>query len=77
MTILTSCASSGSRLVEATYPEIPSDIRTCFKEAVPAPPDGELTRADVIHLIAALKQSEAEKSECGQRLIAFYDSLAD
>jgi len=31
----------------------------------------------VIHLIAALKQSEAEKSECGQRLIAFYDSLAD
>lgn len=74
---LASCASSGTRLIEPTYPEIPSDIRACFNETVPAPPEGDLTRADVIHLIAALKQSEAEKTECGLRIIAFYDSLAE
>lgn len=30
----------------------------------------------VIYLIAALKKSESQKTDCGKRLIAFYDNLS-
>lgn len=34
-----------------------------------------MSRAEVMRLIAALKQSETSKTMCGKRLIAFYESL--
>jgi hypothetical protein len=34
-----------------------------------------MTKARVLSLIAALKKSEADKTGCGLRLIAFYESL--
>jgi hypothetical protein len=35
-----------------------------------------MNKAQVINMIAELKASEAQKTECGRRLISFYDSLA-
>lgn len=54
--------------------EIPSDIKTCFDQVVPRPPKGDLTREDIIRLIGDFKKSEAAKSRCGKRLIAFYEA---
>ncbi len=34
-----------------------------------------MSKRDVLRLIAMLKQSEAEKTACGKRLIAFYEDL--
>lgn len=35
-----------------------------------------MNKARVIFLIGALKRSEAEKTECGKRLVAFYDNVS-
>jgi hypothetical protein len=35
-----------------------------------------MTKSDVFRLIAKLKLSEAEKVECGKRLIAFHDNIS-
>ncbi|MGN6552083.1 MAG: hypothetical protein ACTHJ3_19635 [Pararhizobium sp.] len=72
---LTGCATSGVK--PAVYPELPSDVRLCFNTEVPAPKPGALSKKQVIELIAALKQSEASKTECGKRLISFYDALSN
>jgi hypothetical protein len=45
----------------------------CFNAMVPAPQTGPKTKIEVVQLIAALKKSERQKSECGRRLIAFYE----
>jgi len=34
-----------------------------------------MTKRQVVALIAALKKSETAKSQCGKRLIAFYEGL--
>lgn len=34
-----------------------------------------MTKKQVLALVADLKLSEAEKVECGKRLIAFYEAL--
>lgn len=71
---LSGCATSGSF---ATYPELPADLKTCFDSIVPQPDPGSMSKAQVMRLIANLKQSETVKVACGKRLIAFYESLAD
>jgi len=48
----------------------------CFADTVPTPTPGTLSQAKVFAIIAALKKSEMAKSQCGQRLIAFYEGLA-
>jgi len=73
---LSGCATSGSKLVAPSYPELPADLRVCFETVVPAPKQGPMTKAQVILKIAELKRSETQKTDCGKRLIAFYDSLA-
>ena len=72
--ILTGCGTFGNKL--PVYPELPADLKVCFHETVPAPNAGPMTKGRVMQLIAALKKSEAEKTECGRRLLAFYGSLA-
>lgn len=73
---LSGCATFGTKLSPPVYPELPSDLRVCFAQEVPQPKEGPLTKKQVISLIAALKTSEAEKTDCGKRLIAFYDNLS-
>lgn len=73
---LSGCATSGNRIVAPTYPELPADLRVCFSTTVAPPSAGVMTKKRVMNLIAALKKSETEKTDCGKRLIAFFDSLS-
>lgn len=73
---LSGCATSGNRIVAPTYPELPADLRVCFSTTVAPPSVGVMTKKRVIFLIASLKKSESEKTDCGKRLIAFYDNLS-
>ncbi|QWK78610.1 hypothetical protein [Ochrobactrum sp. BTU1] len=73
---LSGCATFGTKLSAPVYPELPADLRLCFDKEVPQPKQGPLTKKQVIALIASLKTSEAEKTACGKRLIAFYDNLS-
>lgn len=68
--ILTGCGPSG----KAALPPIPADIKTCFAAETEAPA-GELTKADVMRLIASLRASEVSKTMCGKRLIGLYEDL--
>jgi hypothetical protein len=38
------------------------------------PPEGALSKGETIKLIATLRKSEVAKSQCGKRLIAFYEA---
>ncbi len=70
---LTGCVTSGP--IKPSYPELPVDLRVCFHETVPAP-KGSMSKGQVLNLIAALKQSETSKTDCGKRLVAFYDNVS-
>lgn len=72
--MLSGCVSSGSVEVRPTQlAEIPPDVRSCFVKLVPMPALGRMTARQAYELIGALKKSELAKSQCGQRLIQFYD----
>jgi len=73
---LSGCATFGNKTVAPVYPVLPADLTVCFNSQVPAPKAGSLSKGQVMALIAALRKSETEKTECGRRLIAFYESLA-
>lgn len=73
---LSGCVGSGSKLPEPSLPAIPADLRVCFDKTVAPPKTGPLTKRDVVVLVARLKQSEQDKTECGKRLIAFYESIS-
>jgi hypothetical protein len=59
-----------------TLAPVPGDLRTCFGQFVPAPAPGKMNARQVAALIAALKRSELAMSQCGRRLIAFYETQA-
>lgn len=71
---LTSCVTSG--LTKPSYPELPADLRVCFDQTVPVPAKGPMTKGRVIFLISALKRTDAVKTDCGKRLVAFYDNVS-
>lgn len=48
---------------------IPPDILICFDKLVAGPRRGAMSKKQALALIAALKVSELEKSQCGKRLI--------
>lgn len=70
---LTACASSGGK---PSLPPAPADIQVCFDRFVPRPKAGPLSKRAVARLIAELKKSELEKSQCGKRLLAWYEAQA-
>lgn len=55
-------------------PHAPAYYVACFKKQVKIP-DRDLTRAETVQLIASLKRSDLNKSECGRGVIAWYDSV--
>ena len=72
--LLTACAGSGVNLNAPVPPQaVPADLRTCFDRLVPEPQQLTMTARELIGLVAALKRSELEKSQCGKRLLRFYD----
>lgn len=75
LTMLTACENSGDGRI--TLAHLPGDIRLCFDKLVPAPPAGALSRQQIVQLISDLKRSELAKSQCGKRLIGFYDAQAE
>ena len=70
---LTGCAGSGNK---PSLSPIPADIKTCFDYLVPKPPAGALSKKQVVAVIADLKKSELRQSQCGKRLIAWYETQA-
>jgi hypothetical protein len=74
LTTLTGCVTSGtsSKKVSSLTP-VPGEIVRCFNQLVPAPVAGPKTKAEVVQLIVDLKKSEKAKSDCGKRLIKFYE----
>jgi hypothetical protein len=72
---LTACAHSGNN---ASLGPLPAELKTCFDQIVPAPgkPGTELTKQQMARLVADLKKSELAKSQCGKRLIAYYETQA-
>jgi hypothetical protein len=54
---------------------VPAGVEACFAKYVKLPP-GPLNRKAVVRLIAELKRSEVAKSQCGRRLLGFYNSIA-
>jgi hypothetical protein len=73
---LTGCAGFGAKEKPSvkTLTPIPGDLVRCFNVLVPAPQAGPKTKTDIVQLIVALKKSERQKSDCGKRLIAFYEA---
>jgi hypothetical protein len=77
LTTLSGCATSGSKTTAptTTLAPVPSDMDACFSRFVPKPPKGQpSTKQQAYNLIGALKRSELEKSQCGKRLIQFYEA---
>lgn len=62
------------RLPTSTYslPDLPADLRACFARVTTLPP-GEWDSVVVTEVITDLRKSEASKTDCGRRLIRFYD----
>lgn len=71
---LAGCVTTGTT-ISAKLPPIPAGIVACFNKVVAAPAGkAGLSQKDVVSLVASLRQSEASKSACGRKLIAFYDA---
>jgi hypothetical protein len=60
-----------------TLAPVPADLKVCFGQFVPMPGKGAMSRQQTAALIAELKRSELAKSQCGQRLIGFYETQAE
>lgn len=71
---LTACVPSGK--TKLGLPQLSGEYDQCFSKKVPQPSAGNMTKKQVFALIAALKKSETAKSQCGKRLISFYEGLA-
>lgn len=70
------CLTTGSpKHISAALPEIPADVRSCFTTLVSAPGAARLTNRDLVQLVADLRRSEYAKSECGKRLLNYYDTM--
>ncbi len=70
--MLTGCATSGAPKLQ----KLPAEYAECFGDLVGVPPPGSMSQAKVFAIIAALKKSELAKSQCGMRLIQYYEGLA-
>ena len=77
--MLTACVTSYDLQQAAPkldLPPVPAGLKICFDKApAPAPP-GNLSRAQVFAILADLKASDQAKTDCGRRLIAWFEDLA-
>ncbi len=80
--LLTACGpSSGAKTLAtsvAGLPPLPLELRQCFKQVyqMPGKKGTPFTNEQVVSIIGGLRGSEAEKTDCGRRLISFYDNVA-
>lgn len=57
-----------------SLPEVDPKLRGCFNGVVVLPPDADWDSVQVTQVIADLRKSEASKTDCGRRLLKFYDN---
>jgi hypothetical protein len=59
-------------------PSVPHELRTCFEEvfSLPGKRGAGWTNEQAISIIGGLRDSELAKTDCGRRLLAFYDDVA-
>lgn len=78
---LANCAGSGAfdkidtgaPKIARSMPAIPTDIKICIIRTVPEPQNIK-TKEHIVKAITDLKKSEAAKTQCGKRLINFYEA---
>lgn len=71
--MLAGCTPNGKVPVSTILPQIPAKYRTCADPILL--PKGEVSRSDVVKLVADLRRSELAKSGCIKGLIAWYDNV--
>lgn len=82
LTLLTACGASSTGPVlaqkAAGLPPVPSELRVCFDRVFQFP--GEkgtgYSKEQTVAIIGGLRGSELGKTDCGRRLLAFYDDVA-
>jgi hypothetical protein len=74
---LTGCGTFSTVKTRPRIPAVPADLQTCFdpKVKVPGKRGTALTQEQTIRLITALWASDANKTRCGKRLLAFITNL--
>ena len=65
----------GARAALHDVAGVPADIVPCFDEVTTFPVTESLSRREAVKLIVDLRKSEIKKTQCGQRLIAWYEAL--
>ena len=71
------CAGSSIVRTRPAIPEVPADLQVCFewRVKVPGAPGTPLTAEQTHRLVTALWASDANKTRCGRRLLAFLSNL--
>ena len=74
---LTACAGLSTVKTRPRIPEVPADIQVCFEQRVKVPgkQGTPLTQGQIAILISQLWASDANKTRCGRRLLAFINNL--
>lgn len=74
---LTGCGSLSTVKTRPAIPEVPADLQVCFDQKVRVPgKKGEpLSQQQTHRLIIELWASDANKTRCGRRLLAFLTNL--
>ncbi len=79
LTVLTQtgCGTLSTVQTRPKIPEVPADLQICFepKVKVPGQRGSVLTQEQTHRLITALWASDANKTRCGRRLLAFITNL--
>lgn len=75
--MLTGCGTLSKVRSRPDIPEIPADLQVCFdqKVKVPGKRGTPLTQEQITVLITQLWASDANKTRCGKRLLAFITNL--
>jgi uncharacterized protein YcfL len=71
--MLAGCEENGKVPVATILPHVPAKYRVCAETVLL--PKGEVSRSDVVKLVADLRKSEVSKSACIKGLIAWYDNV--
>lgn len=75
--MLTGCGALSTVKTQPKIPEVPADLQVCFEQRakVPGKQGTPLTQEQIATLISQLWASDASKTRCGRRLLAFITNL--
>jgi hypothetical protein len=75
LSLLFLAACSTPQTVSGALPEVPADIKVCFRKAVVDIPHRDLTVSDVESLWKKDRIRNVVMRRCGTRFLAWYESL--